>query len=176
MNINVVRRTNQRRFTEVCATRKQRVECLEINIVRIIVAAGDVRLQTESWFERGVLKRETDIGGGRPCLDLTVAKTAELIDKLKVVIPPCLLPPNSRADGVPDFVSRPLVEVRVVPIQAEVVKVNISSWQPGNWRHGVESPRLLIGVGIIIEHASFRSNRLYGEGVHPPVAEIQDGL
>src|SRR5713226_9736789 len=126
MNINVVRRTNQRRFTEVCATGKQRVECLEISIVRI-VAAADVRFQTEPWFERCVFKSEAQIRCGRPCLNVSVAKTAELIDKLKVVIPPCLPAPNSRADGVPDFASRPLVEVRVVPIQAEVIKVNIST-------------------------------------------------
>src|SRR5438093_5922995 len=61
MNVNVVCRTDQRRFTKICTTRKERVECLKISVVRIVIAARDVRLQAEPWLERGVFKGETNI-------------------------------------------------------------------------------------------------------------------
>src|SRR5712691_8687330 len=98
MNVNVVRRTDQRWFAEICATRKERVEGLEVSVVRIVIAAGDVCFQAESWFEQSICKGEPDIGCGRPRLDVPAAEAAELIDKLKVVIPTRFVSPNSRAD------------------------------------------------------------------------------
>src|SRR6267143_840233 len=92
MNVNVVRRTDQRWFAEICATRKERVEGLEVPVVRIVIAAGDVCFQAESWFEQSIGKGEPDIGCGRPRLNVSAAEAAELIHKLKVVIQPALCP------------------------------------------------------------------------------------
>src|SRR5207249_4037462 len=99
------------RLTKVCTARKERIKSLQVRIVWIVVAARDIRLQAKPWLERSVLKCETDIRSCRPRPDVSAAKTAELINELKVVVPTRLPSPNSRADGVPDFVSRALVEV-----------------------------------------------------------------
>src|SRR5713101_7513750 len=123
MNVNVVRRANESRFTKVCATRKQRVEGLELPVVWIVIAAGDVCFQAESWFEQSICKGEPDIGCGRPCLNVSAPEAAELVHKLKVVIPTRFVSPNARADRMPEFVGRALIEARVLPIQPEIVKV-----------------------------------------------------
>src|SRR6185436_12234278 len=44
VNVNVVCWANQRRLTEICAAREQRIEGLEVGVVRIVVAARNVRL------------------------------------------------------------------------------------------------------------------------------------
>src|SRR6266513_239927 len=152
MNINVIGRTDQSWFAKIGASGKKRVESLEVGIVRVVIAAGNVRFESESGFERRIFKCEPNIRRCCPGLNVATAEAAELINKLEVVVPTGFSSPNPRANRVPDFVSRPLVEVCVVPIQAEVIQVNISSLQPGNWSHSVESPKFLIRVGIIIEH------------------------
>src|SRR5438034_9891631 len=176
MNINVIGRTDQSWFAKIGASGKKRVESLEVGVVRVVIAAGNVRFETESGFERSIFKCEPNIRRCCPRLNVATAEAAELVDEFKVVVPTGFSSPNPRADGVPDFVSRALVEVCVVPIQSEVVKVNIPPWQPGNWSHSVESPKILIRVGIVIEHARLRSHRLHGECVHPPATDVQDGL
>jgi len=46
-----------RKLAEVSALRKQRVEGLQIGIVRIFVAAGHVRLEAQARAQRRMLKR-----------------------------------------------------------------------------------------------------------------------
>ncbi len=176
MNVNVVRRANERRFTKVCATRKQRVEGLEVPVARIVIAAGDVCFQAESWFEQSICKSEPDIGCGRPRLNVSTPEAAELIHELQIVVPARFVSPNSRADRMPEFVSRALVKTSVLSIQTQVVKVNISSRQPGNRGHSVESPKILIWIWVVVKHAGFRSNWFDRESVQLPTAKLQDGL
>src|SRR5438034_476356 len=61
--------------------------------------------------------------------------------------------PNARANRMPEFMSRALIEARTSPIQTEIVEVNISSGQPRDRGDCVESPEFLICVRIVVEHA-----------------------
>src|SRR5881394_1545710 len=96
-------------------------------VVRVIIAAGDISLKAESWFERRAFKGKAGIGRCRPCLNVAASEAAKLGYQLKVVVPTGFVPPNPGAQGVPEFVRCALVEARVLPVQAEVVKVSISS-------------------------------------------------
>src|SRR2546430_6936577 len=157
MNINVIGRTDQSWFAKIGASGKKRVESLEVGVVRGVIAAGNVRFETESGFERSIFKCEPNIRRCCPGLNVATAEAAELIDQIKVVVATGFSSPNPRADGVPEFVSRALVEVCIVPIQSEVVKANIPPRQPGNWRHSDETPTLWIRAGTIIDHPRLRS-------------------
>src|SRR6266567_4590843 len=129
-------RPDQRRLSEVRPLGKQGIESLEVGIVRIGIAARGVGLQAEPWFERSVFKSETHIRRCCPRLNSATAEPAELIDEFEVVVPTGFPPPNPRAQRVPEFMGRPLIEARTLPIQAKIVKVNISARQPGDGSHG----------------------------------------
>ena len=96
-------------------------------MVWVVVPACDVRFQSKPWIERSVFKREPNIGRCCPRLNVAASEAAELIDEFEVLVPAGFPSPNPRADGVPEFMGRPVIKARVLPIQAEIVKVNISS-------------------------------------------------
>src|SRR5258708_2745828 len=143
MNVNVIGRTDQCWFTKVRAARKERVEGLEIGVVRIVISAGDVRFQSQSRFERS-LKGETDVRRSCPRLNVATAEAAELTHEFQIVVPSGFPSPNPRADGVTQFVGCALIEARLLPIQTQVVEVNLPSGQPRTRGDGVESPEILI--------------------------------
>jgi hypothetical protein len=55
--------TEQRELPEILALGKEGIERLEVPVVRIVVAADDVGLETEAWTERGLREREADLAG-----------------------------------------------------------------------------------------------------------------
>src|SRR6266542_2116302 len=176
MNIKVIRRADQGRLAKIRAARKQGVEGPEIGIIRAVIPARDVRLDSESRFKRSMFQRESNIRSRGPGLNVAVAEAAELIHELEVIVPTRHSSPEARADGVPQFIGRPLVEARVLPIQAEIIKVNIATRQPGNRSDGIKAPEILVWIRIIVEHTRPGSHRLGGESVHLPIPDFQDRL
>src|SRR5438105_6135366 len=125
MNVNVVGGADEGRFAKVCAARKQGTEGLKVGVVRIVVAAGDICFETGTRLEGCVVKSETEVCRCRPGLDVAVTETAELINKFEIVVPAGFVSPDSRADGVPEFVSCALIEAGILSIQPQIIKVNI---------------------------------------------------
>src|SRR5437868_100709 len=97
MKIDVIRRADQPRFTEISTLWKKRIKRLQIRIIRIAVAAGYVCFQSNARRPHRIRERESGIACGRPCRDISVAKRAELIDEFKIPIPLRALAPKSRA-------------------------------------------------------------------------------
>src|ERR1051325_5240577 len=100
MNINVIRRADQSRFTEICAAWEQCIKRLKPVVVRIIVATGYVALQAHSGFKKGALESESNFRGGSPRLNFGITEISELINKFEVVIPACFSAPESCAERV----------------------------------------------------------------------------
>src|SRR5216117_714332 len=84
MNINVIGRTDQSWFAKIGASGKKRVESLEVGVVRVVIAAGNVRFESEPGFERSIFKCEPNIRRCCPSLNVATAEAAELIDEFKV--------------------------------------------------------------------------------------------
>ena len=73
---------------------------------------------------------------------------------------------------MPEFMSRALFEASILPIKAEIIKIKVRSGQPRNRRDGVESPKFLARVRVIIEHTGLGSHRFDGKGVDSPVIDF----
>src|SRR5712671_4548232 len=54
MNVNDAGRTDEARFTEICALRKQGVEGIEIRVIGVLVSTRDVGLQEKARAQRGI--------------------------------------------------------------------------------------------------------------------------
>src|SRR5258706_10004254 len=110
MHVDVIGWADQCRFAKVRTTREKWIECLQIGVVRILVTARDVGSQTEPRFQRRVLKREAGIRRDGPRANVAITEAAELVHKLKIVIPTGFPSPDSGADRMPLFACCSLVE------------------------------------------------------------------
>src|SRR5437773_4597746 len=144
MNVDVVGGTDQGRFAKVCAAREKRVEGLEVRVVRVVIAARHICFQAEPWFEQEICECKTHVRCGRPGANVATPESAELIDKFEIVIPIRLASPNSAAKRVAEFTRGSLIEGRVPPIQAQIIKVKVRSSEPRGRRHSIQAPKLLI--------------------------------
>jgi len=63
------------------------VERAKAGIVRIFIAARDIRFQSNMRFERSLFESEPDIRRNRPGLNIAPAKGAKLIDEFEIIIP-----------------------------------------------------------------------------------------
>jgi len=77
---------------------------------------------------------------------------------------------------VAEFVSSALLKSRAFPIQTQIIKIRVPPGQPRNRDDGVEAPKILIRVRIVIEYAGSGSHGLHGEGVNLPAGNSYDGL
>src|SRR5437870_4853130 len=87
MNVIEVGGADERDFAEIRAAREQRIERAEVAVVRIVVAADDIRAQSKPRHAEDIGEGVAGIGGQRPCADVAAAECTELINALKVVIP-----------------------------------------------------------------------------------------
>src|SRR5262245_23543407 len=101
MNIDVIGRADQGRFTEIRATGKQGIESLQVGMVWIFVTTGDVRFQPKPWFEGSFFERETHLGSSGPRLNVPTSEAAELINELEIVVPTGFAAPDSRSQRMP---------------------------------------------------------------------------
>src|SRR6266496_2934418 len=153
-----------------------RIEGLEVAVVWVVVATGNVCFQGEPWFERCFFKGVPNIRGGGPGANVSAAESTELIDEFEVIVPAQFATPYTGSDGVTLLVGCALVEVCISPIEAEIIKINVAAGEPGDGRHGVQSPKFLIRIRVVIEYAGFGPVGFGDEGVHAPPGNLQDGL
>src|SRR6266700_59600 len=108
MHVNVVLWPDEGRLTEVSAFRKQRVERLQILVVRIAVATRHVGFQAKARRPRRMGKRVAGVARRRPRRNVAVAKRAKLINELEVPVPARVIAPQARADGMTKLARRAL--------------------------------------------------------------------
>src|SRR3954468_10280033 len=100
MNVNDVRRRDQRYFAKIGLFR---IECVERGqpLVRwIAIAAREIRLEADPRSKRSRLDRVSRVRCYGPGADVCAAKRASLNESLVIIVPSTRLSPKPRAERV----------------------------------------------------------------------------
>src|ERR1700741_2379301 len=112
--------------TKIVALRKQRIEGTE-SIRPGIVAARDVCLGAESWFQRNGRKPVTGFRCHRPCANFSGTEGAKLPKRFIIEIPARFGLSDgtreARTDAVPHFLADTSVECSCFSVEAEIVSI-----------------------------------------------------
>src|SRR5580658_5930571 len=147
-----------------------------------VVAAGNVRLNTDPWLQRYGGEAIARIGRKGPRPDTISAETAELPRSLIIEIPIRLFhrwwTPEPRSQSVPRLGrcsaivcvgTRPSRSWQSV-VQAQVVVVERHSAAP--WARRVHAPECGAVIGYVIEETWFVEVRSYGPQINSPRADL----
>jgi hypothetical protein len=95
--------------------------------VPAIVAAGDICLGAESWFQRHGRQPVTGFRGGSPCPDICGSEASELPQRFIIEIPARFRlrdgTRQTRADAVTPFVGDAAVECGCLSIETKIVDI-----------------------------------------------------
>src|SRR4051812_14552494 len=117
MNVNDVRRRDQRCFAKIGLFRKERVERRQPRVRWIAIAAGEIRFEADPRSKRSRLDCVSRIRCYGPGADISAAKRACLNECLVVIIPSTRLSPKTRAERVAQLICYALLEHRVIALQ-----------------------------------------------------------
>src|SRR5216683_809864 len=154
---------------KIIALGEQRIECAE-SVRRRIVAARDVRLSTESRFQRNVRKPVTGFRSHCPGAYVCRTEGSELPKRFIVEIPAGLPlghgTRKTRTDTVPHFVADTSVERSCFSIEADVVSVECDGLRQRS--DAVYAPKSDCMVWDVVEKTRLVQVRAHGEAVNLP--------
>jgi len=131
----MIERTNRRQLPEIVALGKQRIESLQIGIVWVLIATGDICLEAESRLQRPRAKRITNIGSDGPGVNIAVANAvegAELVNGFDVVIQSVCRTPKTCAERLARLATNALIKARFLFIEPEIIDIDIAFQRQSN--------------------------------------------
>src|SRR5216684_7631034 len=155
--------------TKIIALGEKRIECAE-GIRPRIVAARDIRLNTESRFQRNVWEPVTGFRSHRPGAYVCGTEGSKLPKRFIVEIPAGLPVGDgtrkTRTDTVPYFMAGTSVECSCFSIKTKVVSVQCGVLRQKS--DAVHAPKSDCMIGGIVEDPRLVQVRAHGEAVNLP--------
>src|SRR5712672_1246724 len=154
---------------KVIALRKQGIERTE-SIRPGIVATGDVRLGTESRFQRKDRKSITGLRRHSPCADICGSEASELPERFIIEIPTGFRLSDrtrqTRTDAVPYLLANASVECSCFSIEAKIVSIQSNALSQRS--DAVDTPKPDCMIGRVIKEARLVPVRPHRETVNLP--------